>query len=185
MYKLVALAYLLLALSNVVFSQTSCSGSVGTSTGGRKIGIVIDSSGSMAETDPDNLRIVAGKAIASSLITKAAAGPNGHPDLVTVIDFDDSVRVVYPLGDPASVSFAGIDSSGGTYIAIGVQAAIDQITSITGDVVAHVGGIVVFTDGQDSYVCIAYQSLRNGPKKIAYIRNRSMSLLHSSTVPKA
>jgi hypothetical protein len=93
--------------------------------GGRKIGIVIDSSGSMVDTDPNNLRIVAGEAIASSLITKAAAGPNGHPDLIVVIDFDDSVRVVYPLGGLASVSFAEIDSSGGTYFAIGVQAAID------------------------------------------------------------
>jgi uncharacterized protein YegL len=152
MYKLAALACLFLALPSSVISQSSCSGSIGTSTGGRKIGIVIDSSGSMVDTDPNNLRIVAGEAIASSLITKAAAGPNGHPDLVTVIDFDDSVRVVYPLGDPASVSFAGIDSSGGTYIAIGVQAAIDQITQNTGDVVAHVSGIVVFTDGEDSYV---------------------------------
>lgn len=158
MYKLGALAYFLLALPSSVFSQSSCSGSIGTSTGGRKIGIVIDSSGSMVDTDPNNLRIVAGEAIASSLITKAAAGSNGHPDLVTVIDFDDSVRVVYPLGDPASVSFAGIDSEGGTYIALGVQTAIDQITQNVGDVVAHISGIVVFTDGQDFYVSTLFNA---------------------------
>jgi uncharacterized protein YegL len=152
MYKLSALACLLLALPATVFSQSSCTGSVATTNGGRKIGIVIDSSGSMVDTDPNNLRITAGKAIAASLITSASAGPNGHPDLVTVIDFDDSVRVVYPLGDPASVSFAGIDSSGGTYIAIGVEAAIDQITNGTATTTAGLSGIVVLTDGQDSYV---------------------------------
>jgi len=159
MYKLGALAYFLLALPSLVFSQSSCSGSIGTSTGGRKIGIVIDSSGSMFDTDPNNLRIVAGEAIASSLITKAATGSNGHPDLVTVIDFDDSVRVVYPLGDPASVSFAGINSEGGTYIALGVQTAIDQITQKVGDVVAQISGIVVFTDGQDFYVSTLFNAL--------------------------
>lgn len=151
MYTLWALACLLLTLPSSVFSQSSCSGSIATSNGGRKIGIAIDSSGSMADTDPNNLRIVAGQAIASSLISKAAAGPNGHPDLVTVIDFDDSVRVVYPLGDPASVSFEGIDSFGGTAIYLGVQSAIDQITQNPGDV-AHVSGIVVLTDGQDFFV---------------------------------
>ena len=155
MHTLRLLAYLLLALPITVLSQSSCSGSVATSNGGRKIGIVIDSSGSMVDTDPQNLRIVAGKAIASSLTTSAEAGPNGHPDLVTVIDFDDSVRVVYPLGDPASVSFAGIDSSGGTYIALGVKAAIDQITANPASATAHVSGIVVLTDGQDNYVSIA------------------------------
>lgn len=152
MYKFGALACLLLAFPATVFSQSSCTGSVATTNGGRKIGIVIDSSGSMVDTDPNNLRITAGEAIAASLVTSASAGPNHHPDLVTVIDFDDSVRVVYPLGDPASVSFAGIDSSGGTYIAIGVEAAIDQITNGTATTTAGLSGIVVLTDGQDGYV---------------------------------
>jgi len=141
MYKFSLLACFLLALPAQVFSQ-GCTGSI-TSTGGRKIGIVIDSSGSMSTTDPNNLRITAGEALAASLLPT---------DRVTVIDFDDSVRIVYPLGPPAGVSFAGIDSDGGTYIAGGVQAAIDEITKDPTDATAHVSGIVVLTDGEDSSI---------------------------------
>lgn len=152
MFKLSVLACLLLALPATVLSQASCSGQAATSNGGRKVGIVIDSSGSMVDTDPQNLRIVAGKAIAGALITKASAGASGASDRVTVIDFDDSVRVVYPLGDPSTVSFDGIDSNGGTYIALGVKAAIDEITKDPADATAHVSGIVVLTDGEDGFV---------------------------------
>jgi Mg-chelatase subunit ChlD len=158
MFKLSILAYLLLALPATVLSQTSCSGSIATTNGGRKIGIVIDSSGSMTSTDPRNLRITAGQAINAALITAASAGANGHPDLVTVIDFDSNVNVVYPLGDPASASFTGIDSSGGTHISLGVEAAIDQITANTSPT-AHVSGIVVLTDGEDSFVSLPQNSL--------------------------
>lgn len=152
MHILNVLACALLALPAAVYSQSGCSGSVATSNGGRKIGIVIDSSGSMVDTDPSNLRIPAGEAINAALITSASAGAGTQPDKVTVVDFDDSVRIVYPLGDPASASFDGIDSSGGTYIALGVKTAIDEITKNPADVISRVSGIVVFTDGEDSYV---------------------------------
>lgn len=116
---------------------------------GRKIALVIDSSGSNLETDPSNLRIAAAKEFNKNLITSAAAGAEGKPDLVTVIDFDTSARVVYPLGDPASATFDGIDSSGGTNIASGVSAAIDEITSNTVYPTFWHSGIVLLTDGQD------------------------------------
>ncbi|EXL47818.1 hypothetical protein FOCG_10333 [Fusarium oxysporum f. sp. radicis-lycopersici 26381] len=117
---------------------------------GRKIALVIDSSGSNKETDPGDLRIAAAQAFTATLVTEAAAGPDNFPDLVTVIDFDDSARVIYPLGDPASVSFNGIDSVGGTIIGIGVSLAIDEVASdTTGETQDH-AGIIVFTDFQDN-----------------------------------
>jgi hypothetical protein len=117
---------------------------------GRKIALVIDSSGSNKETDPSGLRIAAAQAFAATLVTEASAGPDNQPDLVTVIDFDTSARVVYPLGDPVSVSFDGIDSSGGTLIGSGVVLGMEQITEGSTEPNQDNAGIVVLTDGQDS-----------------------------------
>jgi len=116
---------------------------------GRKVAIVIDSSGSNTETDPSNLRIAAAQAFNSMLITEADAGPDGLPDRVTVVDFDGSARVIYPLGDPSRASF-DIDSSGDTFIAGGVAAAIGELTKDPNDPTADRTGIVVLTDGEDS-----------------------------------
>jgi hypothetical protein len=117
---------------------------------GRKIALVIDSSGSNKDTDPGYLRVAAAQAFAATLVTEAAAGPDNFPDRVSVVDFDDSARVIYPLGDPASVSFDGIDAVGGTVIGSGVALAIDELTKdATGETQDH-AGIIVFTDGQDN-----------------------------------
>ena len=121
---------------------------------GRKIGIVVDSSGSNQGTDPANLRISAATEINAQLITaaQAAAKPNAKPDLVTVIDFDDYASVIYPLGDPSGADFSSIDSSGGTYIAGGIAAAIDEIVADTKYKTRGRSGIIVLTDGDDYYV---------------------------------
>ena len=97
----------------------TCQIQLATSNGGRKIAIVLDSSGSMSWNDPDNLRIIAGKSLNSQLVTASAATGNLKADLVTVVDFDDEATVIYPLGDPAGAdsSFDTIDSDGGTWIA--------------------------------------------------------------------
>ena len=121
-----------------------------TSSGGRKIAIVVDSSGSNVDTDPSNLRVVAAKNLNSLLVSKGQASSGGQSDLVTVIDFDSSASVIYSLGDPATATSDKIDSSGGTNIASGVKAAIDELTKTQGDVTAGRSGIVVLTDGEDS-----------------------------------
>lgn len=117
---------------------------------GRKIGIVVDSSSSNTETDPGNLRISAAFAFNHQLISVAEAGSDGRSDLVTVIDFDDSARVIYPLGDPAGAAtvFSSIDSYGGTFIAGGLSAAIDEIDTETTVPTRGKSGIVVLTDGR-------------------------------------
>lgn len=120
---------------------------------GRRLAVVIDSSGSNQDTDPSNLRVSAGIQFVSTLVTAANAGPDNAPDLVTVVDFDSSASVVYPLGDPAGASFAGIDSSGGTFIAGGVVLAIEELTrNIDPEAIKDRTGIVVLTDGQDSSI---------------------------------
>lgn len=126
---------------------------VKSNDGDRKIAIVIDSSGSMSSSDPEDLRLAAGRALNDWLITKDEATNGKKSDLVTVVDFDDVATVLYPLGDPGSAanrSFSGIDASGGTYIAGGVEAAIGELTKGGSGDTASRSGIIVFTDGEVS-----------------------------------
>ena len=117
---------------------------------GRYLAIVVDSSGSNEITDPENLRITAAKEFNSNLVSKSSVSDeDGVPDQVTVIDFDDTARVVSPLGDPSQASFSGIDSSGGTCIACGIRLAIDELTSKSQGPIAGRAGILVLTDGED------------------------------------
>ncbi|TGZ78500.1 hypothetical protein EX30DRAFT_343216 [Ascodesmis nigricans] len=116
---------------------------------GRLIAIAVDSSGSNQDTDPSNLRITAASQLNSQLISQADAGASGVPDQVTVIDFDDSARVIYPLGDPDSASFAGIDSYGGTCIGCGLRAALNELSKDPDVELEDRAGVVILTDGVD------------------------------------
>ena len=116
---------------------------------GRRVAIVIDSSGSNTETDPSNLRIVAGQALNAGLISQAEAAEDELPDQSAVVDFDNSARLVSPLADPDAASFAGIDSAGGTDIGSGVSLAIAELTKDPAATVKDRSGIVVLTDGLD------------------------------------
>jgi hypothetical protein len=117
---------------------------------GRKLAIVVDSSGSNTQTDPGNLRSGAAADFNAGLISAAEAGAGGRPDRSTTIDFDDGARIISPLGDPDAASFAGIDASGGTNIASGVNLGIDELTRDPADPTTDRAGIVVLTDGEDS-----------------------------------
>ncbi|KAF2426200.1 hypothetical protein EJ08DRAFT_651880 [Tothia fuscella] len=119
--------------------------------GGRKIGIVIDSSGSNADTDPNDIRVVAAKNLNDALISSAKATADKKADLVTVVDFDSYAVVLYPLGDPsgANAQIDTINSSGGTAIYDGVAKAIDELAKGSNVPTANLTGIVVLTDGQD------------------------------------
>lgn len=121
-----------------------------SNNGDRKIAIVIDTSGSMVDSDPDNLRLTAGKQIVDWLISDNEATGSKKADQVTVINFDDSAHLDYPLGDPgnASSSFDGMGADGGTFIAGGVEMAIDQLTQQGSGSTAKRSGIFVFTDGE-------------------------------------
>jgi Mg-chelatase subunit ChlD len=124
---------------------------VSSNNGDRKVAIVLDSSGSMAYNDPDDLRVKAGRALNDFLISSKEATSTQKADLVTVIDFDDEAHLDYPLGDPggANSSFDNVDALGGTYIALGVDMAIAQLTG-GGGTTDKRSAIVVFTDGEVS-----------------------------------
>ncbi|KAI9682695.1 MAG: hypothetical protein M1829_006682 [Trizodia sp. TS-e1964] len=131
--------------------------------GGRKISIAIDSSGSMVDTDPQNLRINASRSLIESLVSSSSADANNKADLVSVIDFDDIAKVIYPLGDPSGASsvLSEIDSSGGTYIADGVNKSIIQIQSRNQDQTSGKSGIIVLTDGEDSSLALLLKQVAN------------------------
>ncbi|KAJ9648025.1 hypothetical protein H2201_002433 [Coniosporium apollinis] len=130
--------------------------------GGRKIAIVVDTSGSNSWTDPSDLRVVAARTLNDALVSNAEAAASGtQADLVTVVDFDGSAAVIYELGDPAgAIPFDLLDSSGSTYIASGVEAAVAELTKGS-DTTAGRTGIVVLTDGSDSYSEELVQALNN------------------------
>lgn len=116
---------------------------------GRYLAIAVDSSGSNRYTDPKNLRVSAAQSFVSKLVQKKDVSEDGLPDLVTVVDFDSSARVIYPLGDPSQASFAGIDSSGDTDIASGIGASIGELSSKASGKLKDHAGILVLTDGDD------------------------------------
>jgi len=126
-------------------------GRVGPSNGGRKIGLIIDASGSMEDNDPENLRLVAAKTLNDALISQSEATGSQAADLVTVVEFSDESEVLYSLGDPSGAnsiidSITLIDT---TAIGKGIQAAIGELTAPGNDPTANRTGIIVFTDGQD------------------------------------
>jgi Mg-chelatase subunit ChlD len=126
-------------------------GRVGPSNGGRKVGLVIDASGSMAQNDPNDLRLAASKALNDALISQSEAISGKTADLVTVVDFSSSAELLYPLGDPSGANSVidSITPGGGTAIGTGVKAIIDELTKPGNDPTANRTGIIVFTDGQD------------------------------------
>lgn len=122
---------------------------------GRRLAIVIDSSGSNEETDPSGLRVAAGAAFNSSLITQAQVESDGRgePDMSAVVSFSEDASVISPLADPSAASFAGIGAFGGTCIACGVEQAHGLLVSgAEGAPPFKRFGIVVLTDGQDENV---------------------------------
>jgi hypothetical protein len=122
---------------------------------GRRLGIVIDSSGSNQETDPSGLRIAAGQAFNASLVTQAEVEREGRgkPDQSAVISFSDSAGVISALADPSLARFAGIGAFGGTCIACGIEQARAELVGSTDQPPPFRRfGIVVLTDGQDSDV---------------------------------
>ena len=124
-------------------------GRIGSGSGGRKIGIVIDASGSMSNSDPDDVRLDAAKGLADILVSPSEATDDKPADLLTVVQFSGRARVLYELGDPAGATSA-IErpfGGGGTFIGGGVKAAIDELAKE--GATANRTGIVVLTDGKD------------------------------------
>jgi hypothetical protein len=112
---------------------------------------LIDISGSMAVNDPQNIRMTAAQELNGELITKNAATNGKTADLVTVVYFNDSSIIMYPLGDPsgAGPSLEPVNPAGGTFIGGGIETTITELTKSGYDPTANRTSIVVFTDGID------------------------------------
>jgi len=164
--KLSTATFLLLSLSCQVLSEALALGvrqnndpcsqgplldQIGGGNGGRKIGIVIDISASMADSDPQDLRLAAAKELDAKLISQSSASGGKAADLLTVVQFNSDASVIYPLGDPAAAisSFDHVEPIGGTFIGGGIKAATDELTKPGNDPTNNRTGIVVFTDGID------------------------------------
>ncbi|KAK0663904.1 von Willebrand factor type A domain-containing protein [Cercophora samala] len=124
-------------------------GKIEATNGGRKIGVVIDRSGSMEDTDPSNLRLQAAKLLVGKLITSSGITTGQTADQVTIVQFNETAEVLYPLGDPSSAgsSIDGIPANGGTFIGGGISAALDELTRAGNK--PDNAGIFVLTDGAD------------------------------------
>lgn len=124
-------------------------GKIEATNGGRKIGVVIDRSGSMEDTDPSNLRLQAAKLLVGKLIPSSGTTTGQTADQVTIVQFNETAEVLYPLGDPsgAGATIDGIPANGGTFIGGGISAALDELTRSGNK--PDAAGIFVLTDGAD------------------------------------
>jgi Mg-chelatase subunit ChlD len=107
------------------------------------IALVIDSSGSMTDSDPNSLRQASAKAFVKSLLPQDAAA---------VVDFDSSAKLVQGLtGDQQALATAidTIDSSGGTDIGAGVRVGLDALKADPD--ASRVRFMILLTDGVGSY----------------------------------
>lgn len=108
------------------------------------IALILDSSGSMAKTDPSDARLDAAKAVVDSLL---------QGDRAAVVDFDTDGTLLAPLtGDRVALRRAirMVDAAGSpTRIGTGVRAALDELTE-RGRADA-VRGAILIADGEGTY----------------------------------
>jgi hypothetical protein len=109
------------------------------------IGLILDSSGSMKESDPDGIRITASEKIIDLL--------NGGEDLF-IIDFDDHANWLnkdnFKNWDKAALKsiIHGIDSDGGTQIGLGLETMQTAIQSTGAN--NYRAGVLLLSDGKST-----------------------------------
>lgn len=77
-----------------------------------------------------------------------------------MIDFDDTSKVAYPLGDPGNAAFDTINAFGGTFISGGVDLGLAELQR-DGSPLGNRTGMIVLTDGEDAYLETLILSLNN------------------------
>ena len=113
----------------------------GDSIKGRSVAFVLDSSGSMEETDPENKRVT----LSEELINKLDASK----DKVSVIDFDSRAKILSSLSsdfNKSKKSLTEIDQYGGTDLISGLEAGIEELKS---DISGNKKLLFFLTDGKD------------------------------------
>jgi hypothetical protein len=122
------------------------------------VALILDSSGSMKTSDPDDLRKEAARAFIDTM---------GDWDWATIIDFDDSVKTLWQLlptvGKKEAIHSAinQIDSSGSTNIGLGLQAGFENLSQMP---TRHRKIAILLTDGKGDYADQAAQYAAQGWK---------------------
>ena len=108
--------------------------------------LAIDSSGSMEDNDPHNLRLEGAKGFVDML--------NPELDRVGVVSWDDDVDFAEPLTDDfdwIKSRIDNIDADGGTNLDLGLRAAIDLIETGGRESDEVTRAIIFLTDGDGDY----------------------------------
>jgi Mg-chelatase subunit ChlD len=111
--------------------------------------LAIDSSGSMADNDPDNERLAAAHAFVAAMTTD---------DRAAVVDFDESAYVAAPLGSARADLDAAIDlidANGGTDLEYAVMRSIDELERASRTTSSR--SVILITDGEGDYTDAATQ----------------------------
>ncbi|GAA0310360.1 putative repeat protein (TIGR01451 family) [Gracilibacillus halotolerans] len=113
--------------------------------------MVIDSSGSMVDNDPDDYRLTAAQQVVDSLQSGDQLSVIG-PDRGAVVDFDFWAVLLQELTedkDALKDAISEIDSFGGTSISNGVRVALNELDNNGRE--DSIQTILLLTDGQGSY----------------------------------
>lgn len=140
-----------------------------------EIVFALDSSGSMQSNDPSGIRRTASKNFVDRM--------SKHTDKAAVVSWDDGIDFSTSLTadfDDLKTKINQVDSNGGTNLDVGLQAAINTLSSSTAN--STVRAIIFLTDGQGTYTMC---SASGSKAKIAAdrgIRIYSVGLSTSATV---
>lgn len=150
---------------------------------GRVVSIVLDASSSTEGTDPQKLRVRGGIDLLDYLTSQSKASDRNKADTVSIVSFDGYATVKYSQGDPneqARQALESIGSDGGTFIARGVQAGLDQIL---GSNPGSKGGLVLFTDGEDNTVDAVVEQIKRASDAGVRVSIGQTTLLDEHEVP--
>ena len=106
--------------------------------------LVLDTSGSLAQTDPDDYRTQAAVGLIRGLSAKSDIQ-------IGVIGFNNSNDLLQPLTqdrDSVITALEGLKRAGGTNLAAGIRTAVDELTANGREESSRV--IVLFTDGMSN-----------------------------------
>ncbi len=118
------------------------------SQGGLSIALLVDSSGSMAENDPQDLRLRASDFLLERL-------PEGTS--FTVVDFDSTAKVIATPSTPRTAvreALLSIDSAGGTALCQALETGFTALSNVTDRADGRKAAILL-TDGQSKDECSA------------------------------
>lgn len=133
-----------LLLKRILERRLATSEPSSSSSSSLALALLLDSSGSMRENDPQRLRVEAARLTADKL-------PNGAS--LALLDFDENTLLLHPMaavdGNRLSLKRAGdrLDADGGTNIGAAIRAAARLLSATT----TSTRAAILLTDGKGTY----------------------------------